>query len=83
MPYPLCHVSLQGFSLRFCVDSRVQHETPEEGQRIYQPKRCEDNNEDEDNSQNTLRDKNYQTSTQKFRQVIENTGYLFDTKGLS
>ena len=36
---------------------RVQ-QTPEEGQRIYRPKRCGNNNKDEDNSPKTLNDKN-------------------------
>ena len=36
----------EGFSSRFCVGSRLRHETPEEGQRTYQPKRCEYNNKD-------------------------------------
>ena len=45
-------------SWKFCVGSQVCHETPEEGQRIYQPKCCEYNNKDEDNSPNVLSDKN-------------------------
>ena len=32
--------------------------TPEEGRRIQRPKRCENNNEDEDNSPKALTDKN-------------------------
>ena len=36
--------SNKGFSSRFCVGSRVRHETPEEDRRTYQPKRCEYNN---------------------------------------
>ena len=46
----------EGFSLRFRVSSRLQHETPEEGQRTHCLKCCEYNNED--NSPNTLNDKN-------------------------
>ena len=45
------------FSLRFCVGFRVRHDTLEEGQRIFRPKRCEYSNEDEDNIVNILRDK--------------------------
>ena len=41
-------------SLRFSVSCRVQHETPEEGQRIYRPKPCEYNKEDKDNHLNIL-----------------------------
>ena len=39
------------------VGSRVRHNTPEEGRRAYQPKRCVYNNEDEDNRLNILSDK--------------------------
>ena len=42
----------------------------EEGWRIYQPKRCGNNNKDEDNSPKNLNDKNKQASSQKFRQLI-------------
>ena len=34
----------------------------------YRPKRCEYNNKDEDKSPKTLKDKNHQASSQKFRQ---------------
>ena len=46
----------QGCSSKFSVGSRVQ-QTPEEGWRTYQPKRG-NNNKDEDNSLKTLNDKN-------------------------
>ena len=39
-------------SSRVRKDSQVRQEIPEEGRRAYQPKRCTDNNEDEDNSPN-------------------------------
>ena len=58
------------FGLKFCKGSRVRHETPEESQRTHWPKHCECNNEDEINSPSTLSDKNYQASSQKFRQMI-------------
>ena len=45
------------FSSRFCLDSRVRHETPEEGRRTYRPEHCEYNIEDEVYSQNILSDK--------------------------
>ena len=35
----------------------------------YRPKRCGNNNEDEDNSPKNLNDKNQQASSQKFRQL--------------
>ena len=50
------------------VGSRVR-QTPEEGRRTYRPKRCGNNNKDEDNSPKTLNDKNQQASSQKFRQL--------------
>ena len=43
---------------------------PEEGRRTYRPKRCGNNNKDEDNSPKNLNDKNQQASSQKFRQLI-------------
>ncbi len=49
-----------GHSLKFCVGSRPRQETPEEGQRIYRPKHCRNNNKDEENSPKTLNDKNNQ-----------------------
>ena len=64
-PYTETHIQT-------CVhinSSRVR-QTPEEGQRTYRPKRCGNNNKDEDNSPKTLNDKNQQASSQKFRQLI-------------
>ena len=58
-----------GRSSKFHEGSRVR-QTPEEGQRTYQPKRRGNNNKDEDNSLKTLNDKNQQTSFQKFRQLM-------------
>ena len=46
----------KGHSLKFHEGSRVQ-QTPEEGWRTYLPKRCGNNNKDEDNSPKTLNDK--------------------------
>ena len=59
----------KGFSSKFHVGSIVRQETPEEGQRMHRPTHCEYSNKDEDNSLNTLNDKNYQDSFQKFRQL--------------
>ena len=42
-------------SLKFCMGSQVQHETPEEGWRTHRPKYCEYDNED--NGLNNLSDK--------------------------
>ena len=47
------------FDSKFRVSSQVQHETPEESQRMNRPKRCEYKNKDENNSPNTLKGKNY------------------------
>ena len=38
----------KGRSLKFYEGSRVR-QTPEEGQRTYRPKRCRNNNKDEEN----------------------------------
>ena len=56
--------SNKGLSSRFCVDSRIRHETPEEGRRTYWSKRCEYINKDVVNSQNILRKNNYQALSQ-------------------
>ena len=48
----------------------VVRQTPEEGRRTYQLKRCGNKNKDEDNSSETLSDKNQQASSQKFRQLM-------------
>ena len=60
----------KGRSSKFCEGSRVR-QTHEEGQRTYRPKRRGNNNKDEDKSPKTLNDKNQQTSSQKFRQLID------------
>ena len=57
-----------GRSSKFREGSRVR-QTPEEGRRIYRPKRYGNNNKDEDNSPKNLNDKNQQASSQKFRQL--------------
>ena len=66
-------VDLRGFnkgrSSKIRAGSRVE-QTPEEGRRTYRPKRCRNNNKDEDNSPKTLYDKIHQASSQKFRQLI-------------
>ncbi len=46
----------KGRSSKFREGSRVR-QTPEEGQRTYWPKRCGNNNKDEDNSLKNLNDK--------------------------
>ena len=61
----------KGRSSKFREDSLVR-QTPEEGRRTYRPKRCGNNNKDEDNSPKNLNDKNQQASSQKFRQPIFN-----------
>ena len=46
----------KGRSSKFPEGSRVR-QTPEKGRRTYRPKRCGNNNKDEDNSLKTLNDK--------------------------
>ncbi len=58
----------KGRSSKFREGSRVR-QTPEEGWGTYRPKRCGNNNKDEDNSPKTLNDKNQQASFQKLRQL--------------
>ena len=62
----------KGCSSKFHEGSRVQ-QTSEEGQRTYRPKHCGNNNKDEDNSSKTLNDENQQASSQKFRQLTDNS----------
>ena len=64
----------KGHSSKFRVGSRVR-QTPEEGGGTYRPKRCGNNNKDEDNNPKNLNDKNHQVSSQKFRQLI-NYGFV-------
>ena len=47
----------KGRSSKFREGSQVR-KTPEEGRRTYRPKRCENNNKDEDNCPKNLNDKN-------------------------
>ena len=58
----------KGRSSKFREGSRVR-QTPAEGRRTYRPKRCRNNNKDEDNSPKILIDKTHQASFQKFRQL--------------
>ena len=53
---------------------KFRQQTPEEGQRTYRPKRCGNNNKDEDNSPKNLIDKDHQASSQKFRQQTPEEG---------
>ena len=71
----------KGHSSKFRVGSRVR-QTPDEGRRIYWPKRCSNNNKDKDNNPKTLNDKNHQASSQKSWQLIislskQNNFYMF------
>ena len=70
----------KGRSLKFREGSRVR-QTPEEGWRTYRPKRCGNNNKDEDNSPKNPNDKNQQALSQKFRQLIyRNNPYFHQMK---
>ena len=55
----------KGFGLKFWVVSQFQQETPEESQKMHEPKHCEYNNKDEDSSQSTRNDENYHASSKK------------------
>ena len=48
--------------------SWVRREISEKGRRAYRPKRCTDNDEDEDNSPNNADNTNHQASSQTFRE---------------
>ncbi len=72
-------------SSKFREGSRVR-QTPEEGQKTYRPKRCVNNNKDEDNSPKTLNDKNQQALSKKFRQLLSGVFiilYIFEIVSLS
>ena len=59
----------EGRSSKFREGSRVR-QTPKEDRRTYRPKRCGNNNKDEDNSPKILNDKNQQASSQKSRYIF-------------
>ena len=61
----------KGFGLKFCVGYRVWHETPGEGRETHRPKRCEYNDEDEDNSPISLNDKNISFSVITSKQLCD------------
>ena len=63
-------ISNKGFSLRFRVDSRLWHETPEEPRKTYRPKRCEYYNKDEVNSPNILSNNFLKSAISKIKQII-------------
>ena len=72
----------KGRSSKFREGSWVQ-QTPEEGRRTYRPKRCGNNNKNENNSPKNLNDKNQQASSQKFRQLTDMSisyCYIFTSK---
>ena len=62
-------VSIKGRNSKFREGFR-NRQTPEEGRRTYRPKRCGNNNKDEDNSPKNFNDKNQHVSSQKFRQLV-------------
>ena len=74
-----CHCSRlrqEGSSVRK-EGSRVKQEIPEEGRRAHRPKCCRNNNEDEHNSLNNTNNTNHQASSQKFREIVENSHHAF------
>ena len=62
-------------SSKFREGSQVQ--TPKEGWGTYQPKRCGNNNKDEDNCLKTFYDKNHQALSQEFRQLKTKLHFFF------
>ena len=61
-------------SIKDVVRSSVKvRQTPEEGRRIYRPKRCGNDNKDEDNSPKNLNDKKvwYKNNIYKFQAQIK------------
>ena len=64
----------KGRSSKFREGFRVR-QTPDEGRRTYRPKRCGNNNKDEDNSPKNLNYKNQQALSQKFRQSFTDLLY--------
>ena len=59
----------KGRSSKFCEGSWVR-QTPEEGRRTYRPKRCGNNNKDEDNSPKTLNDKKPYVIKNMHRKIV-------------
>ena len=66
-------VQIKGLVRDFLVDSRVQHETPEESRRIYWAKRCEYNKRDEINSPNISSDKNIKVHLRNLDKECKNS----------
>ena len=65
----------KGRSSKFREGSRVR-QTPEEGRRTYRPKRCGNNNKDEDNSPKNLNDKNFISLFQVTSSAPSSCSYL-------
>ena len=67
--------------MKFWVDSQVWHETPDEDQRMHQPKHCKYNNEYKDDSLNIFGDKKKnKTKTfvkQSFLEVSVNKKFFY------
>ena len=74
----------KGHGSKFHVGSRVQQETPEEGRWTHQPKRCEYNYKDEDNSPKTLNYKSLLTFVMmKFTCLCDDEGRKCRESGIS
>ena len=69
--------SNKGFSSIFWVDSWIRHETPEEGRRIYQPKRSDYNNKDEVNSPNILSNNKFQILLSITNNSIKHQSFVY------
>ena len=64
-------------SIKDIVRSSVKVPEFDKVRRTYRPKRCGNNNKDEDNNMKVLNDKNQQASTRKFRQHIYIYIYIY------
>ena len=79
----------KGRSSKFYEGSRVR-QTPEEGWRTYRPKRCGNNNKDEDNSPKNFNDENLNCNNCHFHAALSlislfngiSTSELFNSKSI-
>ena len=60
----------KGRGSKFSAGSLVR-QTPEEGRRTYRPKRCQNDNKDEDNSPKTLNDKKPSSWVSKIQTIVK------------
>ena len=66
----------KGRSSKFREGSRVR-QTPDKDRMIFWPKRCRNNNKDEDNSPKTLNDKNFWKMLNTFKTILTRLGNMW------